>query len=299
MMKMKVLLIVWVLVIHNIFGSGVDNQSDGSSDHMGTSSSTVVDVVCVSGVDNPCDEMGTHSTVDDHMMKVVYEDNKDNGVAFNHISDHHGLDDDSVNHTYAPAAANNTTATTSSSSANHTSRIEELIVDKQQQQPQVVRPDFFAAYHLLKTKFCDFLVGNVSPSEAADIFKCVTVDKEKADNRKLLMDLGPQIKFNRPQHVVDGYTRWMDRTDCAIPYTIHVGKECGIVTLYEMSLYHFVRRLPHNKGGFLNPELIEAETCLNENGATIRYLTQALNGYEFYLALRQYVLFIICLEDGK
>nr|GFC08396.1 hypothetical protein [Tanacetum cinerariifolium] len=105
-----------------------------------------------------------HSAVDDHMMKVVYEDNKDNGVAFNHIFDHHGLDDDSVNHTYAPAAANNTTATTSSSSANHTSRVEELIVDKQQQQPQVVTPDFFAAYHLLKTKFCDFLVGNVSLS---------------------------------------------------------------------------------------------------------------------------------------
>nr|GEX40186.1 hypothetical protein [Tanacetum cinerariifolium] len=116
---------------------------------MGTSSSAVVDVVCVSVVDNPCDEMGTHSAVDDHMMKVVYEDNKDNGVAFNQISNHHGLDDDSVNHTSAPAAANNTTATTSSSSANHTSRIEELI---------------------------DFLAWNVSPSEVADIFKCVTDD---------------------------------------------------------------------------------------------------------------------------
>nr|GEZ87999.1 hypothetical protein [Tanacetum cinerariifolium] len=115
--------------------------------------------------------MGTHSAVDDRMMKVVYEDNKDNEVGFNQISDHHGLDDDSVNHTSAPAAANNTTTTTSSSSANHTSRIEELIVDKQQ--PQVVGPDFSATYHLLKTKFWDFLAGNVSPSEAADIFKCV------------------------------------------------------------------------------------------------------------------------------
>ncbi|GKE68379.1 ulp1 protease family, C-terminal catalytic domain-containing protein, partial [Tanacetum coccineum] len=157
------------------------------------------------------------------------------------------------------------------------------------------------------------------------------VEKEKAENRKMLMDLGTHIQLNRPQPVVDGYTRWMSHTDCAEPYTIHVDKEVsrqddescfainardiielltgqqleyGIVTLYEMSLYYLMRRLPHyNKVVFLNPGLIEAETCPNEKGATIRCLTRALKGYEFYLApylqSRHYVLFIICPEHGR
>nr|GEX58072.1 putative reverse transcriptase domain-containing protein [Tanacetum cinerariifolium] len=120
------------------------------------------------------------------------------------------------------------------------------------------------------------------------------VEKEKAEIRKMLMDQGPQIQLNRPQPVVDSYTRWMDRTDFVVSYTIHVGKEIR-------SLYHLVRRLSHNKVGFLNPGLIKTETCLNEKVATIRYITQALKSYKFlsHTVSTKYVLFTVCPEDRK
>ncbi|GKC07057.1 ulp1 protease family, C-terminal catalytic domain-containing protein [Tanacetum coccineum] len=74
--------------------------------------------------------------------------------------------------------------------------------------------------------------------------------------------------------------------------------ECGILTLFEMSPYHLKVHSSQNKVGFLNPELITADSCFYEKWATIDYLTQSLMGYEFYLAPCHYVLFIICPKHG-
>ncbi|GJW94658.1 ulp1 protease family, C-terminal catalytic domain-containing protein [Tanacetum coccineum] len=129
--------------------------------------------------------------------------------------------------------------------------------------------------------------------------------------------------------VRDGYNKWMSRGDYAEPYAISVNKkvfrqsdesyfainatdiielltyqelECGIVTLFEMSLYHLKGHSSQNKVGFLNPGMITADSCFYEKWATIDYLTQSLTGYEFYLAPylqgRHYVLFIICPKHG-
>ncbi|GJT31915.1 RNA-directed DNA polymerase, eukaryota, reverse transcriptase zinc-binding domain protein [Tanacetum coccineum] len=154
-------------------------------------------------------------------------------------------------------------------------------------------------------------------------------EKEKAENRKKLQDLEDDILLNRPQSVIDGYNRWMSHGDYAEPYAIRVNKEvfrqadesyfainatdiielltdqeleCGILTLFEMSLYHLKGHSSQNKVGFLNPRLITADSCFYEKWATIDYLTQSLMGYEFYLAPylqgRHYVLFIICPKHG-
>ncbi|GJZ09156.1 hypothetical protein Tco_0543439 [Tanacetum coccineum] len=111
--------------------------------------------------------------------------------------------------------------------------------------------------------------------------------------------------------VIDGYNKWISRGDYAEPYAISVNKkvfrqsdksyfainatdiielltyqelECGIVTLFKMSLYHLKGHSSHNKVGFLNPGMITADSCFYEKWATIDYLTQSLTGYEFYLA---------------
>ncbi|PWA92677.1 ulp1 protease family, C-terminal catalytic domain-containing protein [Artemisia annua] len=155
-------------------------------------------------------------------------------------------------------------------------------------------------------------------------------EEEKAENRKKLMDLEHDIQLNKPKSVLDGYNRWMSRGgDCADPYAIRVDKdifrqfdesyfainatdivelltnqelECGILTLFEMSLYHLKGRSSLNRVGFLNPGLITSDACLFEKWDTLDYLTRALEGYDFYLAPylqgRHYVLFIICPKHG-
>ncbi|GJW33347.1 ulp1 protease family, C-terminal catalytic domain-containing protein [Tanacetum coccineum] len=154
-------------------------------------------------------------------------------------------------------------------------------------------------------------------------------EKEKAAHRKSLQALEDEVLSNRPQSVIDGYNKWMSRGDYAEPYAIRVNKEvfrqadesyfainatdiielltnkeleCGILTLFEMSLYHLKGHSSQNKVGFLNPGMITADSCFYEKWATIDYLTQSLTGYDFYLAPylqgRHYVLFIICPKHG-
>ncbi|GJR44063.1 ulp1 protease family, C-terminal catalytic domain-containing protein [Tanacetum coccineum] len=156
------------------------------------------------------------------------------------------------------------------------------------------------------------------------------VEKEKAANRKSLQALEDEILLNRPQSVIDGYNKWMSRGDCASPYDIVVNKkvfrqsdesyfainatdiielltyeelECGILTLFSMSLYQLKGHSSQNKVGFLNPGVITADSCFYEKSATIDYLTQSLTGYDFYLAPylqgRHYVLLIICPKHGR
>ncbi|GKA65195.1 hypothetical protein Tco_0764902 [Tanacetum coccineum] len=136
-------------------------------------------------------------------------------------------------------------------------------------------------------------------------------EKEKAAHRKKLQDLEDDILLNRPQSVIDVYNRWINRGDYAEPYAIRVNKEvfrqadesyfainatdiielltnqeleCGILTLFEMSLYHLKGHSSQNKVGFLNPGMITADLCFYEKWETIDYITQSLTGYEFYLA---------------
>ncbi|GKC34021.1 hypothetical protein Tco_1046405, partial [Tanacetum coccineum] len=128
--------------------------------------------------------------------------------------------------------------------------------------------------------------------------------KEKAKNRKKLQDLEDDILLNRPQSVIDGYNRWMSHGDYAELYAIRVNKEifhqadesyfainatniielltnqeleCGILTLFEMSLYHLKGHSSQNRVGFLNPG---ADSCFYEKWATIDYLTQSSMGSE-------------------
>ncbi|GKB01597.1 ulp1 protease family, C-terminal catalytic domain-containing protein, partial [Tanacetum coccineum] len=79
--------------------------------------------------------------------------------------------------------------------------------------------------------------------------------------------------------------------------------ECGILTLFSMSLYQLKGHSSQNKVGFLNPGVITADSCFYEKSATIDYLTQSLTGYDFYLAPylqgRHYVLLIICPKHGR
>nr|GEU54809.1 ulp1 protease family, C-terminal catalytic domain-containing protein [Tanacetum cinerariifolium] len=77
------------------------------------------------------------------------------------------------------------------------------------------------------------------------------VEKEKAENRKMLIDLGPQIQLNRPQPMVDGYTCWMDHTDCVVPYTIHVGKEPSLCALHNIRHYVLFIICPEHGNGFI------------------------------------------------
>ncbi|GJT73953.1 putative ribonuclease H-like domain-containing protein [Tanacetum coccineum] len=155
------------------------------------------------------------------------------------------------------------------------------------------------------------------------------VEKKKAANKKYLQALEDEVLSNRPQSVIDGYNKWMSHGDYAESYVISVNKkvffqsgesyfainathiiellaykelECGIVTLFEMSLYHLKGHSSQNKVGFLNPGMITADSCFFEKWATIDYLTRSLTGYDFYLAPylqgRHYVLFIICPKQG-
>nr|GEU72686.1 ribonuclease H-like domain, reverse transcriptase, RNA-dependent DNA polymerase [Tanacetum cinerariifolium] len=100
------------------------------------------------------------------------------------------------------------------------------------------------------------------------------VEKGKAANRMSLQALEDEVPSNRPQSVIDGYNKWMSRGDYAEPYAISVNKkvfrqsdesyfainatgiielltykepECGIVTLFEMSLYHHKGHSLQNK----------------------------------------------------
>nr|GEU30037.1 ulp1 protease family, C-terminal catalytic domain-containing protein [Tanacetum cinerariifolium] len=151
------------------------------------------------------------------------------------------------------------------------------------------------------------------------------VKEQKAANRKSLQDLEDEVLLNRPQSVIDGYYKWMSRGDYAESYAISVNKkvfhqydesyftinatdiielltyqelECGIMTLFEMSLYHLKGHSSQNKVGFLNHGMITTDSCFYEKWATKDYLTQSLTSYEFYLAPylqgRHYVLFTIC-----
>ncbi|GJY75648.1 ulp1 protease family, C-terminal catalytic domain-containing protein [Tanacetum coccineum] len=153
--------------------------------------------------------------------------------------------------------------------------------------------------------------------------------KEKVAHKKSLQALEDEVLSNRPQSVIDGYNKWMSRGDYTELYAIPVNKEvfrqadesyfainatdiielltnkeleCGILTLFEMSLYHLKGHSSQNKVGFLNPGMITADSCFYEKWATIDYLTQSLTGYDFYLAPylqgRHYVLFIICPKHG-
>ncbi|GKB03592.1 hypothetical protein Tco_0831735 [Tanacetum coccineum] len=117
------------------------------------------------------------------------------------------------------------------------------------------------------------------------------VEKEKAANRKYLQALEDEVLLNRPQSVIDGYNKWMSRGDYAEPYAISVNKkvfrhadesyfainatdimelltyqelECGIVTLFEISLYHLKGHSSQNK---LPKETIAAES----NSSRIRF----------------------------
>nr|GEW09643.1 ulp1 protease family, C-terminal catalytic domain-containing protein [Tanacetum cinerariifolium] len=155
------------------------------------------------------------------------------------------------------------------------------------------------------------------------------VEKENVVNIMSLQALKDEVLLNRPHSVIDGYNKWIIRGDYAEPYAISVNKkvfrqsnesyfainatdiielltyqelDCGIMTLFEMSLCHLKGHSSQNKVGFLNPGMIIADSCFYEKWVIIDYLTQSLTGYEFYLAPylqgRHCVLFIICPKHG-
>ncbi|GJT63701.1 hypothetical protein Tco_1015181 [Tanacetum coccineum] len=104
-------------------------------------------------------------------------------------------------------------------------------------------------------------------------------------------------------YVVLGYLfYWAINATDIIELLTNKELECGILTLFEMSLYHLKGHSSQNKVGFLNPGMITTDSCFYEKWATIDYLTQSLTGYDFYLAPylqgRHYVLFIICPKHG-
>nr|GEW11262.1 ulp1 protease family, C-terminal catalytic domain-containing protein [Tanacetum cinerariifolium] len=65
-----------------------------------------------------------------------------------------------------------------------------------------------------------------------------------------------------------------------------MGEKLGtnILALFLRSLYLFMKTSPNNKTGFLNPEVITADTHMETNIYVGIYLTKALKGYDFFVA---------------
>ncbi|GJZ99266.1 hypothetical protein Tco_0671817 [Tanacetum coccineum] len=163
------------------------------------------------------------------------------------------------------------------------------------------------------------------------------VEKDKADIRKRLHLLKEDIDL-RSEAVRNGYYRWMDREDCTMPQFVDFKKEIfrdahdftlpinttdiiellagdklgtNILTLFSsisndgssvigdsVLLLLLIRWT-----GFLNPEVITADTHMDTDINVIIYLTEALKGYDFfvapYLHNGHHVLLIICPKHGR
>ncbi|PWA73087.1 ulp1 protease family, C-terminal catalytic domain-containing protein [Artemisia annua] len=165
--------------------------------------------------------------------------------------------------------------------------------------------------------------------------KLSKAEKEKADIRKRLHSLKEDID-ERSEAVKKGYYHWMAHEDCAMPQMVYFKKEIfrdaddftlpinpidiielltaeklgtNILTLFLRSLYILKENSPNrnNKTGFLNPEMITADTHMDTDINVEIYLTEALkcetSGYDFfvapYLQSGHHVLLIICPKHGR